>query len=250
MALPSQASEPVSVTETAEKTGNVLLDALPPAEYRALTARLRKVELPFRSRLVRADEVLVSAFFPTSGVVSLVTLTRSGRTVEANQIGREGIVGLPAFLGVDTMPLEAVVQMPGEALAIPIADLKHVSSAESSLSAVLKRYTYARLVESAQNSACHRLHSLEQRTVRWLLDTDDRVPGNELDMTHDFLAMLLGVQRPRLSEVVARLRRKGLVSYKRGRIRLVDRDGLRAASCDCYFVVRDELRALVTAATS
>ena len=224
-----------------------MLDAIPSDEFDSLTARFRKVDLPFRSCLVRADELLTSAYFPTSGVVSLVTLTRSGRTVEANQVGNDGIVGLPAFLGVDTMPLEAVVQVPGEALAIPIADLKHVSSTESSLSVVLKRYTYARLVETAQNSACHRLHSLEQRTVRWLLDTDDRVPGHEFAVTHDFLAMLLGVQRPRLSEVAARLQRKGLVAYARGRIRLVDRDGLLAASCDCYFVVRDELRALVRA---
>jgi CRP-like cAMP-binding protein len=182
-------------------------------------------------------------------VVSLITLTPSGRTVEANQVGREGMVGLPAFLGVDRMPLECVVQVPGRALAMPVADLKHVTKDGGSLSTLLKRYIYARMVETAQNSACNRLHSLEQRAARWLLETADRAGRDQFLITHEFLAALLGVQRPRVSEAAAKLQREGLVRYGRGRIRLLDRRRLTAAACDCYMVVRDELRALVVAET-
>jgi CRP-like cAMP-binding protein len=231
------------------RTGNLLLDALPDHDYEALQGHLRVVPLRMGEALIHADDGITSALFPASGVVSLITLTPSGRTVEASQVGREGMVGLPAFLGVDRMPLEVVVQVPGKAVAMSVADLKHVTNAGGALSTIIKRYIYTRMLETAQNSACNRLHSLEQRTARWLLETADRVGRDEFLITHEFLSALLGVQRPRVSEAAAKLQREGLVRYGRGHIVLVDRERLLATACDCYIVVRDELRALVLAET-
>jgi CRP-like cAMP-binding protein len=228
-------------------SGNLLLDALPDEEFAALAHRFRAVDLRGRETLIHADDGLPSVYFPTSGVVSLITLTPSGQTVEANQVGREGMVGLPAFLGVDRMPLEVAVQVPGKALATSPSELRAVTNSGGALSTLLKRYIYARMVESAQNSACNRLHSLEQRTARWLLETADRVERDHFAITHEQLSLLLGVQRPRVSEAAARLQREGLVRYGRGRMRLVSRDRLIASACDCYIVVRAELRALVVA---
>lgn len=226
---------------------NLLLAALPADDRAALSRRGRKVSLTLKHVLIRPGAALVDAFFPLSGVVSLVTLTPSGRSVETSQVGREGMVGLPGFLGVSEFGLEALVQVEGVALAVPIPDLRAMSRNDSALSRVLKRYTYARLAETAQNAACNRLHSLEERAARWLLETDDRVRAHQFPMTHEFLGTLLGVQRPRITEAARKLQRDGLVDYGRGRIRLVDRQGLEATACDCYVVIRDELRALVTA---
>jgi CRP-like cAMP-binding protein len=228
-------------------SGNLLLDALPDEEYAALAHHFRAVDLRGRETLIHADDGLSSVYFPTSGVVSLITLTQSGHTVEANQIGREGMVGLPAFLGVDRMPVEVVVQVQGKALATSPSELRAVTDSGGALSALLKRYIYVRMVESAQNSACNRLHSLEQRTARWLLETADRVERDQFAITHELLSVLLGVQRPRVSEAAARLQQQGVVRYGRGRMRLVNRHRLIAIACDCYLVVRDELRALVLA---
>lgn len=232
------------------KSGNLLLDALPPSEHDEVLARSRRVALRFRSTLIRAGDNTTTAYFPLSGVVSLVTLTRTGRTVETNQVGREGMVGLPVFLGVATMPVEAVVQVPGAALAIPIKDFVRLSSDDTALSRVLKRYAYTRLVEAAQNAACNRLHSLEQRAARWLLETRDRLDTPKFPLTHELLATLLGVQRPRVTEAARRLQRHGLIAYTRGRVELADPDALHVAACECYNVVRDELRALLVAEDS
>lgn len=229
---------------------NLLLEALPADERGRLCERAREVPLRFRQVLIQPGDEIVDALFPLSGVVSLVTMTPSGRSVETSQVGREGMLGLPAFLGVKRFGLEAVVQVGGRALAIPIRDLRAATFGDTNLDRVLKRYTYARLIETAQNAACNRLHSLEERAARWLLETYDRVPGKEFRITHEFLATLLGVQRPRVTEAAVKLQRDGLVEYGRGRIRLLDPPALRAAACECYTVVRDELRALVTATTT
>ena len=204
--------------------------------------------LRLRETLIRTDAPITAAYFPLSGVVSLITLTRSGRTVEATQVGREGMVGLPAFLGADRMPLDVVVQVPGRALAMPTADLKLVTSSDGgSLSKVLKRYTYFRMNEIVQNAACHRLHSLEERAARWLLETAGRVGEAEFRITHEYLAALLGVQRPRVSEALAKFQRDALIESPRQRIRIDDPARLADVACECYGFVRDELRALIAA---
>jgi CRP-like cAMP-binding protein len=226
------------------RTGNALLDALPDEDRRRLRNHLRRVPLHVRETLLHAESPFASAYFPVSGLLSLITLTRSGRTVEASQVGREGMIGLPAFLGVDRMPLEVVVQVPGKALSMSVADLKRLAKDESAFSTVLKRYTYSRIVETAQTAACNRLHSLEQRTARWLLEAAERVGHSEFVITHELMATLLGVQRPRVSEAIAKLQSEGLVYSPRERIRLTDTARLGNTACECLGVVLDEMRAI------
>ena len=233
---------------TSTSTQNLLLDALPEDERALVLSRARDVRLRRRETLLHADSALQAAYFPTSGLLALVIRTTSGHTVEVNQVGREGMVGLPAFLGVGHMPVEAVVQLSGRALAVSVEALHAMTRHDTSLSRLLKRYTFMRMVEMGQNATCNRLHSLEQRTARWLLETADRAGRTEFWMTHEFLAELLGVQRPRVSEAIARLQAAGLVDSPRQRIRLLDIPGLETAACECYIVVREELRRLVTGA--
>lgn len=227
-------------------TGNAILDALPPDERELVRRHLRVVPLRLRQTLVQAGAPLTSVYFPLSGVLALIALAESGRTVEANMVGREGMIGLPAFLGVNMMPVEVVVQLSGRALALPVPQLRLLTTDRGALSSVLKRYTYTRMVETTQNAACHRLHSLEQRTARWLLETADRAGRTEFWITHEVLADLLGVQRPRVSEMLSKLQSDGLVDSPRARIRLTDEARLRQAACECYAVLRDQVRGLVT----
>ena len=231
------------VTETPrpERTGNGLLDVLPRADRDALTGPARRRRLEQRQVLWEPDQSIRAVHFPVSGVISLLTVTGDGSSVELATVGNEGMVGVTVFLGSRTRPIgRAVSQIPGESLVID-ADLFDSQVAGSSkLRELMHRYTHVLLVHVAQGVACNRLHPVEQRCARWLLTTHDRVGTDEIRLTQEFLAQMLGVRRATVTETVRILQRAGLISSRRGALRIEDRPGLEAASCECYRVVRDE----------
>jgi CRP-like cAMP-binding protein len=177
-------------------------------------------------------------YFPDAGVISLVAVTGEGKSVEVATIGREGVVGIRAIYAAPTMPFEAVVQSSGEARALSPQDLLRESRAGGTLAELLGRYTQALLVQAMQSAACNRLHSLRQRTARWMLMMHDRTGVDRFPLTQEFLAFLLGVRRPSIVGVAQSLHRSRLIDYRHGTIVIRDRLGLEAASCECYRIVQ------------
>jgi CRP-like cAMP-binding protein len=198
-----------------------------------------------KSESFEAHEVLyvqgreiTHVYFPVTGVISLVVKMTDADDVEATTIGNEGVVGIPVILGVPSTTMEALWQVPGRALKMPAGVLLEEIRRTASLNRLLLRYAEAVMVQFAQHAACNRSHSMEQRCARWLLMTHDRVEGDEFPLTQQFLAQMLGVRRATVTVIAGALHKAGLIAYRRGRIRIVDRRGLEGAACECYDVVR------------
>ena len=229
-------------------TGNRLIDTLQARDRRALTARARRRRLEQREVLWQPGQRIEVVAFPIGGVISLVTSTVNGDGVELATIGREGMVGVSVALGVRDRPLErAVSQIAGEALLVDAGELEDRLEASPGLRSLMLAYTHTLLKHVAQGVACNRLHPVEQRCARWLLATRDRVEGDDLELTHEFLSQMLGVRRASVSDTLAVLQRAGLVSTRRGIISIEDPAGLRDAACECYEVVREEYDLLLPA---
>jgi CRP-like cAMP-binding protein len=224
---------------------NQLLASLPDHEQRRLIARSTRLlvepERPLQLARRRIDRV----FFPTTAVVSLLTTLRDGSTVETATIGREGMVGVGAFLGDDRSPnTAAVAQMGGEVLAMDLEVFRTELADSAKMQQSLTEYTRALLVQISQGVACGVVHGVDQRLARWLLQTSDRVLSDEVRLTHQFLAEILHVRRASVSEGARRLQTAGAIDVRRGSILVVDRERLEAASCECYRFIRDEYRRL------
>jgi len=219
---------------------NRLLAALPVQERWRLRSELRLVELGMRERIYDIGEAITHVYFPLNCVLSVVAAVDDDVAVEVAMIGLEGMAGLPAFLGAAASPHRCFCQVPGQALRLDTVTLRRFLAGDSALHDLLHRYTQAVLVFLAQNIACNRLHSTEERTARWLAQTDDRVGSDSFQITQDFLAQMLGVRRATVSESARTLQQAGLIRYTRGRITIVDRDGLQAAACQCYLTIRHE----------
>jgi CRP-like cAMP-binding protein len=225
--------------------GNRLLAALPAGEYRRLRAHLERVELEFKHLLFEVDVPIEHVYFPETIVVSILAVMPDGSAVEVATAGREGMVGLPVFLGADRMAAQAFVQVPGHAWRMSAEALREHSQRLGGLRALLERYTQALFTQVSQGSACNRLHSLEERCARWLLMTQDRVGTGEFPITQQFLSQMLGVRRASVSEVASTLQREGLIRYNRGRVAIVDREGLESSACECYGIIRREFDRLL-----
>jgi CRP-like cAMP-binding protein len=215
---------------------NRLLSALPDSEYERLLPHLEQVSLTLKQIIYLPNEPIEYVYFPNSGIISLVNLTEDGGTVEAATVGKEGMVGLPLLLGADRMMGQAITQIVGDAVRTPA----------SPLYSLLLRYTQALMNLMSQSVACNRLHSVEERCCRWLLLCQDRVESDEFALTQEFLAQMLGVRRASVSVVAAILQKAGLIRYRRGKIMILDRLGLEAASCECYQMVKQELDRLLS----
>lgn len=189
-------------------------------------------------------------YFPNSGLISLVKSMSDGRTVEVGVIGVDGIAGLFSLYGIDWAIWEAVVQAPGEALRLRSTALRAEMARSETLSHLIQKYTFVFLSELAQTAACNRLHSLEERCCRWLLIAHDSATTDCFPLTHEFLALMLGVQRSGLSITANVLQKAGLIRYTRGRVTITDRQGLEEAACECYQTVQSQLRAFVEAGGS
>jgi CRP-like cAMP-binding protein len=219
--------------------GNRLLGALPEAAWARLRRELEVVQLRWQEPLHEAGRPIRHVHFPITGVASMVATLQEGGVVEVATIGNEGLVGLPVFLGAETSPMTTFLQVPGPTARLPADALRAEVARGGPLVALLHRYAHAFLAQLAQSVACNRLHPLPARLARWLLATRDRA-GDEFPITHGVMGQMLGVRRAGVTEALQALRRAGALEYRRGRLRVVDRAVLEAASCACYRIVRDE----------
>jgi CRP-like cAMP-binding protein len=225
---------------------NHLLAALLPAELERLVPHLQLVQMPLGLMLYRPGEQLQHAIFPTTAIVSLHYVTESGAAAETAGVGNEGVVGIALFLGGSSMPGSAVVQTAGLAYRLEARYLKQEFARAGGMQAQLLRYTQALMTQMAQTAVCNCHHSLEQRLCRWLLLTLDRCVSQDLVMTQELVASILGVRRESITEATGALQRAGYINSRRGHISVVDRSGLEARACECYAVVKAEMRRLNT----
>ena len=225
---------------------NHLLAALPTAEFEALAAHLELVPMPLGKMLYEPGGQLQHAYFPTTAIVSLHYVMESGASAETAGVGNEGVVGISLFMGGNTTSSSAVVQTAGHAYRLERHLLMQEFNRAGSLQRLLLRYTQALMTQMAQTAACNRHHSVEQQLCRWLLLTLDRLPSNELVMTQELVASMLGVRREGITEAAGNLQRAGCISYRRGHISVLDRSGLETRACECYAVVKKELRRLLS----
>jgi CRP-like cAMP-binding protein len=215
-------------------SANRLLHAWPEAERCQLQPQLAHTELRLGQVLCEPGMPLTHVHFPTTGIVSLLSVMEDGDSVEAAAVGREGVVGVSAYLGGGAAWGSAVVHTAGWALRLPAQALAASFARSPAVAQVLLRYTQTLLAQMAQTAACTRHHSLDQQLCRWLLLSLDRLRGQELLMTHDRIAQLLGVRREGVTAGALRLQRAGLIHYTRGRISVLDRSGIEQRSCECY----------------
>jgi CRP-like cAMP-binding protein len=225
-------------------TGNRLLAGLRPGDAAALRAAAERVRPRMRQELYAQGGPMEYAYFPQGGVFSLLVDVAEGGTVEILTVGNEGMVGLDAVMGAAHSPTRAICQIAGWALRVPMPALREAAPPGGVLHGRLVRYAQARTTSLARSVACNRLHSALQRYARWVLTTHDRVGADEFPITQDFLAQMLGVTRPTISQVGQELQAAGLVHHAQGRLTVDDRAGLERVACECYAVVRaafDEL---------
>lgn len=212
-----------------------------------LLPRMEKMSLPIRQILYAPDEPITHAWFPLSGVVSLVIALKSGETVEVATVGNEGVAGIPLLLGADRGTLKAVCQVAGQALRMRADSFRRSVEEYPEFADLVRRYAQGLFDQVAQTTACNHVHSVQQRMCRWLLMTHDRVGADEFHLTQEFLAQMLGVRRPSVTVAAGELARAGLIRYQRGRIQIADRAGLEAGACECYDSLRREFDRLFTA---
>ncbi len=178
------------------------------------------------------------AYFPNRGLISLVVVMKDGRTAEAGIVGKEGFTGTPAAVGLSRSPLQAVVQISGDGFRVEAGALQNTVESAPHLQLILSRYAAIRGMQVAQTAGCNRLHDIGQRLARWLLMTQDRVDSGSLPITHDFLATMLGTDRPTVSLAAGVLQRKKIIEYTRGAVKIVNRKKLEDSACECYGVIR------------
>ena len=219
---------------------NHLIEVLSPAAKARMMARLEPVDLEFGTVLCEAEQTIRHVYFPLSGFISLVATVGLHPPLEMGLIGNEGMLGVTLILGVPVAPLRGVVQGSGSALRMSVPDLKVELKASPSLVKTLQRYLYVLSAQLAQTAGCTRFHEIDARLSRWLLMTHDRAHADHFHLTHQFLADMLGVQRSAVTIAAGGLQQRGLIRYSRGEIKILDRVGLEARSCECYAaVVRD-----------
>jgi CRP-like cAMP-binding protein len=225
---------------------NRLLSAMSRDLQIRLLPRMEKVNLPIRQVLYEPDTPIAHVYFPLSGVLSLLITLKGGETVEVATVGNEGMVGTPVFLGAERSPTKAVSQVAGQALKMRVDAFRRTLEELPEFAVALRHYTQGMVSQISQSIACNHVHGVRERMCRWLLMTHDRVGADEFHLTQEFLAQMLGVRRPSVTVAAGELARSGLISYRRGGIRIVDRAGLEAASCECYETVRQEFDRLLS----
>ena len=224
---------------------NHLLAALPAPESERLYPHLELVPLPLSEVLYESGDQLQHVYFPTASIVSLLYVMADGASAEIAVVGNEGIIGIALFMGGETMPNRAVVQSAGHAYRLRGQLLKEEFNRAGELQHLLLRYTQALLTQMSQTAVCNRHHSVDQQLCRWLLLSLDRLPSNELTMTQELIANMLGVRREGVTEAAGKLQSAGLIHYSRGHITVIDRPRLEARVCECYQVVKTEFDRLL-----
>lgn len=224
---------------------NRILAALPNSEYVLLEPHLEKVELQRGQILQMPDQLVEFLYFPTTCMVSLLAALEGGETVETGVVGAEGMVGISVALGVTTSANEALVQVDGQAYRMKATALGPLIKNGGQLHDSLLRYIHVILAQTSQTAACNRAHSLSERLARWLLLTHDRLGRDEFELTHEFLARMLGTRRAGVSVAASTLREAGVIGYTRGRVTIRNRQGLESKACECYQIVKTEFDRLI-----
>ena len=217
-----------------------LLAALPDTEWQRLLPNLELVEMPLGQVLYESGSTLRHVYFPTTAIVSLLYVMENGASAEIAVVGNEGVVGISLFMGGESTPSRAVVQSAGQGFRLESQMMKDEFNRAGPVLHLLLRYTQALITQMAQTAVCNRHHSLDQQLCRWLLLSLDRLQGNELVMTQELIANMLGVRREGVTEGALKLQQAGLIRYARGHIAVLDRKGLEKRTCECYGVVKKE----------
>ena len=224
-----------------EGKSNRLLEALPGDVFARLQRACETLALPRGSVLHKAGDVIRDLYFPIDCMISITVTMRTGKTAETGVIGNREAAGINAFMGGrETTQTEYEIQIPGTAVRMRAAELKHEFDQNLAVRNILLRYTQAMLAQISQNTACNRLHSAEQRYARWLLEVRDRIQSNELRLSQEVAGDMLGVRRASVNKVSRSLETRGLISHRRGLTDILDGAGLEAISCECYSVVKEE----------
>ena len=237
-------TKPVKDTSM-EDRGNRLLSTLPPEEFELLRPHLKRVSLPHAQCLISPDEQITRVYFPINALASLVTVMEDGSIVEAGCVGREGMVGIPVLLGPAATPMQTVVQIAGEAFEAKGDAVKKVFDNGAAFHKLLHRYFHTLFIVASQSAACNRLHLIEQRLSRWLLMSSDGIDSNQLGLTQEYLAAMLGVRRAGVTEAAIQLQNEGRIRYRRGAIEIIDRESLEQRACECYGVVKAQFEQLL-----
>jgi CRP-like cAMP-binding protein len=219
---------------------NHLLAALPADVQQRLFPHLERVSLPLGKVLYESGDALRHVYFPTDSIVSLLYVMESGASAEISVVGNEGLIGVALFMGGESTPSRAIVQSAGEAYRLRGQLLKDEFNRHGVLLQLMLRYTQALLTQMAQTAVCNRHHSIDQQLCRWLLLSLDRLPSNQLTMTQELIANMLGVRREGVTDAAGKLQKLGVIEYSRGHITVLDRPALEALSCECYAVVKKE----------
>ncbi len=239
------ARKPLQVVRSGERTNthgkpisNKILLSISDGDYSSLRPHLEYVGLPNHLVLHEAGGKLEFAYFPNRGLISLVVVIKDGKTADAGIVGNEGCTGTLAAVGLSRSTLRAVVQITGDGFRVEVGALQNTLKSAPNLQLILSRYAGIRSMQVAQTAACNRLHDIKRRLARWLLMTQDRVDSGTLPITHDFLATMLGTDRPSVSLAAGVLQKKGLIEYTRGAVKIVNRKKLEDFACECYGVIR------------
>ena len=224
---------------------NQLLDALSGAERKRLRPRLELVDMPLGDVVYESGRHIDYVYFPTTCIVSLLYVLENGASAEIAVVGHEGVVGISIFMGGETTPSRAVVQSAGKAYRLPGPAMKEEFTRGRAMQHLMLRYTQSLITQMAQTAVCNRHHSVDQQLCRWLLLSIDRLPSPEITMTQELIANMLGVRREGVTEAAGKLQKAGVISYRRGHIKVLNRPKLEKMSCECYEVVRLETERLL-----
>jgi CRP-like cAMP-binding protein len=234
------AASPTGTDGNNNKIQNLILLGLPAAELNAAKKKMEFVELPTRTVLHEAGEPLTHAYFIGGGLASVLSVMSDGKSVEVGLAGKEGFVGLPLVVGFSTSPTQVIMQAGGSAYQISAADFKELLSHSPALEKSLNRYAQSLGVQATYVAACNRLHEVDERLARWLLMSQDRLGGDIVPLTQEFLAHMLGTRRASVTVAAGILQKAGFITYNRGSVRIDDRSGLEDASCECYASIRQQ----------
>ncbi|MDM0071727.1 Crp/Fnr family transcriptional regulator [Variovorax sp. J31P207] len=238
------------MSRSSDPLSNQLLAALPEAERARWLPQLQAVDMPLGQVLYESGKTLSHVYFPTTAIVSLLYVMENGASAEIAVVGNEGIVGISLFMGGESTPSRAVVQSAGRGFRLTAQVMKDEFDRAGPVLHLLLRYTQALITQMAQTAVCNRHHSLDQQLCRWLLLSLDRLEGSELVMTQELIANMLGVRREGVTEGALKLQHAGLIRYSRGRISVLDREGLEGRTCECYAVVKNEYDRLLPSTTA
>ena len=219
---------------------NQLLAALPEKVYKRLIPHLESVSLPFMEVLYESGEPITHVYFPNDGLISLLIVMDDGTLREVALIGNEGMLGIAVILGMKATPTRALVVMPGSAMRMKAQALRDELKPGGALQSVLQRYTHALFTQVSQSAACIGSHQLKPRLARWLMMTHDRAAGDQLEMKHEFMAMMLSATRSMVTRAAGSLQNEKMIHYTRGHVTILDRGRLEATACKCYGVVKAE----------